>query len=194
MTSLFFKGFILKSDGGGGGFKAALRGHSGVLLQVDSDGWAWPDMCSLRRIEQLWHSMEFGLASLQQRDQAVPRRSAKINLQLNLKHLSHLKTQSAENTTILKCRPCTGMWHNFSCLIIIPLLKFWMQKSTACWMIYTDKAAGTVTRVFPSRFGVHTQKHSAWAQRRSTVLCWEHAVLWLQLTTFLDYMWLADPD
>lgn len=102
--------------------------------------------------------MKFGLASLQQRDQLVPWPSAKTNLQSNLKRSSHtLKAHSAESTTILKCGSCTGTRHNSSCLIIIPLLTFWMQKSTACWMTYSDKAAGMVTHVFPSRFDAHTQ-------------------------------------
>lgn len=103
--------------------------------------------------------MEFGLASLQQSDQLAPRRSAKKkNLQSNLKHLSHtFKHNQQKVQTILKCELCTEAWHNSSCLVIIPLLKCWMQKSTACWMTYSDKAAGMVTRVFPSRFGVHTQ-------------------------------------
>lgn len=39
----------------------------------------------------------------------------------------------------------------------IPLLKFRMQKIAACRMSHGDKAASTVTRAPPSRFGVHTQ-------------------------------------
>lgn len=72
------------------------------------------------------------------------------NLQSKLKHLSHTwKHNQQKVTTILECGSCTGGWHNSSCLVIVPLLKCWMQKSTGCWMTYSEKAAGWWHVLFP---------------------------------------------
>lgn len=134
MTSHFSKGFVIISDGGGESFTSTVKGHSWVLIWW-FPGWFWWLGMNRRVLRNTYvttltlHVWAMSLAR-HRSSRAISwflRRSAKrLTFSVNLKRLSHhLKTQSAELATILKCRPCTGGWHNSSCLIIVELLKFW---------------------------------------------------------------------